>query len=355
MAPRVSIVVPSLNHRAFLDDRVGSIRAQTFPDWEALVIDGGSTDGAREYFEDVARTDARFRVIREASPGIYAAINQAVALAEGAYVYVAPSDDSMEPGLLEAMVAGLDAHPSCELAHCKLRITGRDGGDSPSKDWDSFFVVRYFGPLLDRMHVRRAPHDALLHYAGISVYTSLTQLLIRRRLFDRIGGFPTDVGSVGDFEWTLRATLVADTLHVPGRFATWRVHDEQATSDERLVHARAAGTFLRLASRATRAARRIAPHAARLDTSSLTEAMRRDQLALQMSRARSDAGRRWVTLMWAVKDRAVLQAYRQAAASGEDFVSQEWILAFLRRQVQAHGLDGALVATEPRPVAGGAA
>jgi hypothetical protein len=84
--------------------------------------------------------------------------------------------------------------------------------------------------LVDVLHIRRPPYDGLLHLTGRSVYLSLTQLLIRRSLFDRIGAFDTRWGSIGDFNWDMKAGLVASTLHVPETWATFRVHSTQATA-----------------------------------------------------------------------------------------------------------------------------
>ena len=78
--------------------------------------------------------------------------------------------------------------------------------------------------------MRRAPFDGLLHLRGRAVYTSITQLLIRRSLFDRIGHFDSRWGSVGDFNWNMRAGLVTNTVHVPDTWGGWRIHASQATA-----------------------------------------------------------------------------------------------------------------------------
>ena len=57
------------------------------------------------------------------------------------------------------------------------------------------------------------------------------QLLIRKKLFDKIGLFLTDQGSIADFEWGMRASLAANIFHVPEHLASWRIHPLQATAD----------------------------------------------------------------------------------------------------------------------------
>jgi hypothetical protein len=79
-------------------------------------------------------------------------------------------------------------------------------------------------------HVRKAPHDGLLHLVGRHAYLSITQLLIRRSLFSRTGNFPSKWGSVSDFNWEMRAGLTGNTVHVPDTWASWRIHSNQATA-----------------------------------------------------------------------------------------------------------------------------
>jgi glycosyltransferase involved in cell wall biosynthesis len=257
--PKVSILLPNLNNRPFLDARIRSIRDQTLEDWELVVMDGYSRDGSWEFLRDCAGRDSRIRLYRSAERGIYTNINRCLQLSRGDLIYIATADDTMAPEALDVLAAGLGKHQECDIAHCKLRIIDAEGNPSPEKTWDNFFIIRYFGELIDVRHVRRAPHDGLLHYGGITVYTSLTQLLIRRNLFDKIGVFRTDFGSIADYEWDMRAGLVSDTIHIPEYLATWRVHRDQATADEHLRAAQARGDFLRMSDLALKAASGIRP------------------------------------------------------------------------------------------------
>lgn len=233
MAPLVSICLPNLNTRPFLPERFATIRRQSFTNWELLAYDSYSTDGAWDYIQEVAREEPRMRAWqgpREGTPGSW---NPCIREAKGTYVYIATSDDTMPPNCLERLVAALESHPECDLAHCPLRPIDEAGRrrDDLAGWWrnGSAFAVSS-GPWLDRSHIRRAPHDGLLHLLGGSVYISVTQLLIRRSLFDRIGGFESRWGSVGDFNWSMRAGLVSSTVHVPDTWGGWRIHPQQATA-----------------------------------------------------------------------------------------------------------------------------
>jgi hypothetical protein len=232
--PLVSICLPNLNTRPYLPERFESIFNQTFRDWELLVYDSYSNDGAWEYIQSVAATDPRIRAWqgpREGTPGSW---NPCIREAKGNYVYIATSDDTMAPDCLEKMVAALEANPECDLGHCPLRMV-----DERSKEtgfaWerDSLFA-RSSGPLAIRPHIRMAPYDGLLHLLGEgTTVISVTQLLIRRSLFERIGYFSQKWGSIGDFHWNMRAGLVASTVHVPDTWGGFRVHSSQATAGVR--------------------------------------------------------------------------------------------------------------------------
>jgi hypothetical protein len=231
--PRVSICVPNLNTRPFLQERFRTILDQTLQDFELLVYDSYSDDGAWDEIRDLAAREPRMRAWqgpREGTPGSW---SPCVREARADYVYIATSDDTMPRDCLRTLVGALEAHPDCDVAHCPLRPIDANGRAVPATaEWwarDSIFA-RSSGALLHRAHVRRAPFDGLLHLEGGSVYVSITQLLIRRSLFDRIGLFESRWGSVGDFHWCMRAGLAANTVHVPGTWGGWRVHPGQATA-----------------------------------------------------------------------------------------------------------------------------
>lgn len=247
--PKVSIVLPSLNNRQYLDLRLASIWDQTLDDWELIIFDSHSTDGAWEFFQECAKEDKRIRIYQSAEKGIYGNLNKCIEMAKGEYIYIATSDDTMEPTLLETMLSALESHRDCDIAHCKLKIINEN--DEPVKHkWDYYFIVRYFEDAIDKLHIRKAPHDGLLHFSGSTVYISLTQLLIRRKLFGNVGLFSTNYGPYADFEWGMRASLVANTIHVPEYLACWRRHDLQATDMDEIKISKAQGLFIKMAEAA---------------------------------------------------------------------------------------------------------
>ncbi len=104
MQPKVSVVTPVYNNERFLPDAIESVLAQTFNDWELIIVDDGSTDGSGQIADEYARRDERIHVIHQENMWIYAAMNSGIMAAAGEYVYILNSDDTFEPSTLEEAV-----------------------------------------------------------------------------------------------------------------------------------------------------------------------------------------------------------------------------------------------------------
>lgn len=98
--PMFSIIVPVYNVLSYVEGSVGSLLAQDFSDWEAILVDDGSTDGSAEALEAYAKQDERIRVIHQPNAGVSAARNHGVDLAKGDYVVFLDADDKMLPWAL---------------------------------------------------------------------------------------------------------------------------------------------------------------------------------------------------------------------------------------------------------------
>jgi hypothetical protein len=230
--PRVSILLPNLNNRPFLEERLDTIRAQTFADWELVVSDNFSSDGAWEFFQSAAAADPRIRIEQAPKQGLYANWNRCLARARGEFVYIATSDDTMTPDCLAELVAALDAHRDCDIAQCCLHGIDEHGAIIPDW-WRLIGAARFLGDDYLRPHRRNAPYDGVVHSAMKTMYHSITQVLVRRAVFDRTGPFPTAYGSAGDFCWGMKAGMTCNVVHVPKFLATWRIHGAQASATYR--------------------------------------------------------------------------------------------------------------------------
>jgi Glycosyl transferase family 2 len=242
-SPKVSILLPSLNVRRFLEPRIDSLLNQTFSDWEAIVLDSQSTDGTWEYFEAVARGDRRFRLNQIPREGVYAAINRGLELAAGEFVYIATCDDTMAPDFFTQMIEALGRCPEAGVAVCDCLFINQDGNELQPEDMTDRLSKRQIknllssgtvrtslpGVRLTKTNYRPPPHDCLLHFSGRSVYFSLTQLLIRTASAKAAGVFETRLSSAADFRWLVRLTSLTGSIHLPKRLATWRFHGDQVS------------------------------------------------------------------------------------------------------------------------------
>lgn len=230
---KVSIILPNLNTPLkYLGVRLETILNQSFTDWECIIIDGFSNNGSWEYLNERIKSDARFQIYQKPRRGIYNAWNEGIRLGQGKYIYIATSDDTMSESFLQRMVVELDENPECSLAHCCLQIIDDSGNLKENDSWDNYYPTQYFQEIIKKKHIRLSPHDGVLHSGLKTLYTSVTQLLIRSELFQKIGLFLEDKGSMADFEWGMRAGLVSNVLHIPEYLATWRKYDGQASSDK---------------------------------------------------------------------------------------------------------------------------
>ena len=310
MPPRVSVLLPNLNNRPYLDERLQTIVNQTYTDWELIIIDNYSDDGAWELFQEWAGKDARIKISQAPRNGMYANWNNCIRQAQGDFIYIATSDDTMEPELLDVMVTALTEYHECDLAHCKIRIIDESGEKHPSLLWDNFPGIAYFGDLINKKHIRLAPHDGFLHCGVKTVYTSITQLLIRKSLFDRIGLFLTDYGSIADFEWEMRASLIANTIHIPEYLATWRVHTSQGTDHNYLKTPKHRAHLLELIDHALSVAGKINPALLQnTRINSLKELYKKEKFQLEIGAQKNTIDKYKVGLSWLFKNPFIMLKY----------------------------------------------
>ena len=110
--PVVSVIMPVFNGERFLSEAIESILAQTFTDFEFIIIDDGSEDGTADIILDYQKQDARIQLIQhEKNEGVAKARNQGIRAAQGEYIAAMDCDDISLPERLRLQVAYLEAKP----------------------------------------------------------------------------------------------------------------------------------------------------------------------------------------------------------------------------------------------------
>ena len=195
--PRISVVIPAFNREATIRGAIESVLAQSFTDFEVLVVDDASTDATVEAVRNVA--DPRVRLL--ANPrnmGAGAARNTGLHAARGDWVAFQDSDDEWLPRKLERQMARLDA-PGTDwiAAYCGMLVLGTAEAQGSTPD---------ARPKIDYLPAQ-GPHpvEGDLRQALLSVNSISPQTLVARRaVLARIGGFDESLSAVEDWDLALR-------------------------------------------------------------------------------------------------------------------------------------------------------
>jgi CDP-glycerol glycerophosphotransferase len=146
--PKLSVVVPIYNVEDYLDECLRSLADQTFGDFEAVLVDDGSTDGSAAIAERFVAEDRRFRLVRQPNGGLSRARNTGTGEAVGEYLAFLDSDDVLPLDAYERLVAALERTGSDFAAGNMERLTAT-GLEQAG------FVAAAFGRTRLRTHVRR--------------------------------------------------------------------------------------------------------------------------------------------------------------------------------------------------------
>lgn len=126
-APKVTVVVPCFNMGEFLAEAVGSVLAQTFTDFELIVVDDGSDDpGTKEVLEKLRV--AGIRVLSTENRGVACARNHGIRAARGSYLVALDADDVLEPSFLAKTVQVMEEDPEVGIVGCDAGLTGAASG-----------------------------------------------------------------------------------------------------------------------------------------------------------------------------------------------------------------------------------
>ncbi len=213
-APRFSVITPVYDTPADVFwAMVGSVRRQSFGDWELCLVDDRSpAPHVAALLDEVEGLDPRIRVSRRAeNGGIVAASNDALAMARGEFLALLDHDDELHPDALLQVERALRAEPEADYAYTdedKIDRAGRHSGPFFKPDWSP-----------ERMRTQ-------MYSCHLSVF--------RRSLVEAVGGFDPELEGSQDWDLVLKATERARAVvHVPRILYHWRMLEgSTAGSDE---------------------------------------------------------------------------------------------------------------------------
>jgi glycosyltransferase involved in cell wall biosynthesis len=210
--PRVSIVTPSFNQAEFLEETLRSILLQDYPALELIVIDGGSRDGSVDIIRRYAPWIKDW--VSEPDRGQADAINKGMARATGEIVAWLNSDDVYAPGAIQAAVAALSAQSELGGVYGDVAFTAANGrvlNVMPAWPYDRRQLV---------CATNLMPQPATFVY---------------RAGWERVGGLDLNLRLALDYDLWVRLALSGVTFaHVPGVWATYRLHEASKTESQGL-------------------------------------------------------------------------------------------------------------------------
>lgn len=209
-SPKVSVLMPVYKTAAYLQEAVDSILAQTFTDFELLVLDDGSPDNAEEVLDRY--NDPRIKRYRgEHNEGLANILNVGIDMARGKYIARMDSDDISLPDRLKVQVEYLESHPDVDLCSCAMRLFGSREG----------LWVRDTDP--DKVRISALFFSPVLHASS----------LWRREAFESHGlRFDQSTVPAEDYDLWCRAFVEGLRLvNLPDVLYLYRIREGQATED----------------------------------------------------------------------------------------------------------------------------
>jgi len=181
------------------------VLSQTLAPDEVVVVDDGSTDATAEV---LAGFGGRIAVVRQENQGVAAARNTGVARTSGQLLAFLDADDEWMPGKLEKQVARLERDPDLGLVHCGVVDVDVDGR------W-----------LRDRTDgVEGDVAERLLLFDGVAILGGGSGALIRRAVFDAVGGFDPALSTSADWDLYYRIAVAHRVGFVPDILLRYRMH-----------------------------------------------------------------------------------------------------------------------------------
>lgn len=213
MSPKVSVLLPTFNRAHIICGAIESIQKQTFSDWELIVMDDGSKDNTREVINRLMETDLRIRYVYKENEGLSATRAKAVGHARGEYITLIDDDDFYLPCKLELQAKYLDENPDAGLVYS--------------------YVDQVDG---NKTFVRKLPVEPARDFYDLANECTVqtASVMIRKKCFEEIGTFRTDLRGIDDYEMWLRISRSYKIGFLPETVALYVRHQNNMGSNAQL-------------------------------------------------------------------------------------------------------------------------
>jgi len=197
----VSVIIPSFNYAWFLPQTLSSVLAQTYSQWECIIVDDGSTDDTQQVVSNFVKDDSRIKYIRQENSGQSAARNNGIINAKGAYIQFLDADDLLGKDKISYQVAYLEAHLEVDIVYGNVRyfVESTNEEDLLFSRWGEN------KPWMPEISGQGEPIIKKLIMGNI---TEFGCLLFRRTIVEEIGLLDRAIQGVEDWEYCVRCALM---------------------------------------------------------------------------------------------------------------------------------------------------
>ena len=211
--PLVTVITPTYNRADFLPQAIDGVLAQTYGNFELIVVDDGSTDNTPDILSDYAKRDDRVRTFRQDNQGQSIARNKAIQEARGEFICFLDSDNHWPDHKLEQQVDLFRENPDVDVIYGDIVTVDESDTELSRKN-----MSRYSGNIARWM----------LRDNCVSMNTAMA----KRRCFDEMGGMSGERRVADDYDLWLRFSARYKFLYVPEYWAYYRVMEDQISSDK---------------------------------------------------------------------------------------------------------------------------
>ncbi len=211
--PFFSIIIPTYNRAGFLKIAVDSVLAQTYTDFEIIIVDDGSRDGTKKTAETYIDTSSAIRYIYQENKGPAAARNAGLAAAQGEWICFLDSDDRFRINKLAAANDYIKKYPDYKIFHTE-ELWYRNSG------------------LLTQRACHKKPHGFVFPQAVKLCCISISTAAAHKTVFSSVGNFDESLPACEDYDFWLRASARYPVYLIP-QFLTIK---EGGHSDQRSKH-----------------------------------------------------------------------------------------------------------------------
>ena len=209
VGPLISVIIPCYNQAHFLGEAVESVLAQTYPYYEIIVVDDGSTDATSE----VAASYPSVRCVRQRNAGLSAARNAGVKASRGQFLVFLDADDRLLADALDSGLNCFQSHPECVFVSGHYRHINADGS------------ARFQFP---QRQLEIDPYQTLLQRNYIGMHATV---MYRRQIFEIVGGFATSLQCCEDYDMYLRIVREHSVCRHDRIVAEYRSHEASMSMD----------------------------------------------------------------------------------------------------------------------------